>query len=399
MQTPGSPAIPLRIRFDLPNNTLNHYSLLASPSLAEFVCNIQDFKPPPGLTGDIIKDTVLVDKRVEQLSSEVAISQPEKVRQHNVSYGTQKELLCIRVDTKMPFFIFAKMRNFVDEVTFLQESSKLFIFSYKVSETHQNLYNYPALLPCLKYVFAKAFGASKYFREIKLEFRENFRHFRMFAPANCRENDLLCLGFLHLKFFHSHFTINLMNLINYFLTSKKCLWFHNTGLCLSLIFTVVFSLLQLMMFYTQETLRLHLMTHGLNNLSAAAIYARGRGGSALLRPRGRGSRGGRGRGNKSRPIRPRVIKCDKCGYEFPAEVNERILVEHITKYHMKEQLAEQQQRRQLQLQQRQQQQQQLARLQSSPNKAPVHQVRGLVSLADTGSGIRCLFDPWIRDPE
>jgi hypothetical protein len=44
---------------------------------------------------------------------------------------------------------------------------------------------------------------------------------------------------------------------------------------------------------------------------------------------------------------------------------------------MKEQLAEQQQRRHLQLQQRQQQQQQqqLARLQSSPYKAPVHQVR------------------------
>jgi len=40
---------------------------------------MQDFKPPPGLTGDIIQDTVLVDKRVEQLSTHVAISQPEKV--------------------------------------------------------------------------------------------------------------------------------------------------------------------------------------------------------------------------------------------------------------------------------------------------------------------------------
>jgi hypothetical protein len=36
-----------------------------------------------------------------------------------------------------------------------------------------------------------------------------------------------------------------------------------------------------------------------------------------------------------------VIKCDKCGYEFPAEVNERILVEHITKYHMREQQQQQ----------------------------------------------------------
>jgi hypothetical protein len=36
----GSPAIPLRIRFHLPNYTLYHYSPLASPSLTQFVCNI-----------------------------------------------------------------------------------------------------------------------------------------------------------------------------------------------------------------------------------------------------------------------------------------------------------------------------------------------------------------------
>jgi hypothetical protein len=44
-----------------------------------FIFYLQDFKPPPGLTGDIIKDTVLVDERVEQLCSDVAISHPDKV--------------------------------------------------------------------------------------------------------------------------------------------------------------------------------------------------------------------------------------------------------------------------------------------------------------------------------
>jgi hypothetical protein len=90
------------------------------------------------------------------------------------------------------------------------------------------------------------------------------------------------------------------------------------------------------------------MTHGLDHLSAV-LHTRGAG-AGVTAPRSRGGRG-RGRGNSSRRggvssghtkasklFRPRVIKCDKCGYEFPAEVNERILVEHITKYHMKQQL-------------------------------------------------------------
>ena len=87
------------------------------------------------------------------------------------------------------------------------------------------------------------------------------------------------------------------------------------------------------------------MTHGLNHPGAVAD-TRGSGATFRVgRGRGRGrGRGSRGAHTKARPqVRPRVIKCDKCGYEFPAEVNERILVEHITKYHMRAQQQQQQQ--------------------------------------------------------
>jgi hypothetical protein len=82
------------------------------------------------------------------------------------------------------------------------------------------------------------------------------------------------------------------------------------------------------------------MTHGLNH-QPAVLYTRG---LAAAAGRGGGGRGRRGRGGQSNKPRrlPRVIKCDKCGYEFPAEVNERILVEHITKFHMRERQQQQQ---------------------------------------------------------
>merc|ERR1719412_2251877 len=57
--------------------------------------------------------------------------------------------------------------------------------------------------------------------------------------------------------------------------------------------------------------------------------ARGRG-----RPRGAATRGARGGAKINRPAAARTIKCDQCKKEFPANVDESVLVHHIKTAHM-----------------------------------------------------------------
>ncbi len=81
-------------------------------------------------------------------------------------------LFRIRVDTKMPFSFSQKCDISWTRLPFCENRPKHFKFSYKISETRQDLYNYPALLPCLKHIFAIALGKRKYFAKINFS-REN----------------------------------------------------------------------------------------------------------------------------------------------------------------------------------------------------------------------------------
>merc|ERR1719319_2073236 len=86
----------------------------------------------------------------------------------------------------------------------------------------------------------------------------------------------------------------------------------------------------------KEKLRLALMTKGLDavtvDMTSGAVRV---GGGGRGRPaRGRGAARSAGGARISRPAAARTIKCDQCKKEFPANVDESVLVHHIKTAHM-----------------------------------------------------------------
>merc|ERR1719471_93979 len=92
----------------------------------------------------------------------------------------------------------------------------------------------------------------------------------------------------------------------------------------------------------KEKLRLALMTKGLDSVtvdvSSGSVRVGGGGGGAGARgrgrPRGAATRGASGGARINRPAAARTIKCDQCKKEFPANVDESVLVHHIKTAHM-----------------------------------------------------------------
>merc|ERR1719242_918125 len=88
----------------------------------------------------------------------------------------------------------------------------------------------------------------------------------------------------------------------------------------------------------KEKLRLALMTKGLDavtvDVSSGSVRVGGGSGRGRGRPRG-GATGRGARGAKiNRQAAARTIKCDQCKKEFPANVDESVLVHHIKTAHM-----------------------------------------------------------------
>ncbi|XP_023348428.1 uncharacterized protein LOC111717149 isoform X2 [Eurytemora carolleeae] len=85
----------------------------------------------------------------------------------------------------------------------------------------------------------------------------------------------------------------------------------------------------------KEDLRLSLMTHGLDFADTYLMKERkrghGRGGAARKE---KYTHRGRGRGRPKKSSKPRVIRCDQCQLEFPANTLESTLIQHVERFHM-----------------------------------------------------------------
>jgi len=87
-----------------------------------------------------------------------------------------------------------------------------------------------------------------------------------------------------------------------------------------------------LLLHQKEELRLGLMTNGLDYAKSFIIKEKIKRKGVV---NGRGARGGRGRVRPTKArTAPRVIRCDQCRVEFPANTEERVLMEHVQKFHI-----------------------------------------------------------------